>query len=237
MTRPRAAAAPARRSCSCSRNSHALRLEAARDRQLRGHARQVAMEPGVEARHLRQRRQRVLRRLDQPDLDRQVIRVDRLDALEVGQQFRRQQRGIEVVHPVHDAMADADELVRIAALPQPLHQGRHRLGMVARTQRDRSGFAVDLEMRVAVSDPVQCSAADRRQLVIRAQQRAADAGGAAVQDEDAAGRRRHGKGRHRPMRQATHLWNFVRLSCSAVGHGTCRPGRWPHSHQDPCRAR
>jgi len=154
-------------------------LESMRDRQQRGHPGQVAMELRVEAGELRQLGQRRLGGFHQADLHRQVIRIHGFDALEVGQQRRRDALGIEMIHSVHDAMPDRGQVIALACLPQPLHERVDRLAGVARRDRlTRPGrqHAVDRQVRIVVPDAFHSAAADRCQAVVRLHHRETDAG-------------------------------------------------------------
>jgi hypothetical protein len=89
---------------------HALRLVATRNREQPGDARQVLMEGGVEAEHLRHTGERAAERFDQIDLRRQMLRIERLQAPQLAEHLRggRARRGVARA-AVHHAMADGPQ--------------------------------------------------------------------------------------------------------------------------------
>ena len=81
------------------------------------------MKRGVEARHLRQLRKTLSERLDQLDLARQVIRVERADLAQLLDQLGRDAFGLMVATPsVNDTMPDGGDLRESDCAFEPIDQ-------------------------------------------------------------------------------------------------------------------
>ncbi len=79
---------------------------AARDRQRRGHRRHVLMEGRVEAGYLWDLWKAALHFLDEADLTRQMLGIERRNAPQLCQQRRRYALGAGMQHAMHHSMTN-----------------------------------------------------------------------------------------------------------------------------------
>ena len=99
------------------------RLITPRDRYDLGDAREVVMEGGIEARHLRQLRIDAQERLDRPDLAGQVVGVVGDDLAQLLEELGRDElRSEEALTPVYHAMADDGNVLQRDEVSESLDQ-------------------------------------------------------------------------------------------------------------------
>ena len=111
--------------------AHAFVIVGGRQRESVRDERVGAMEGGVEAGHLRKRRESLDRRLDPGDMMRLVQRRKRNEPLELRQHRTvDQNRRGEIRSPVHDAMANGDHLAVVPTLAQPVEDRVHRRAVI-----------------------------------------------------------------------------------------------------------
>ena len=168
---------------------HALRLVAARDRQQLGHARQVMVKRGVEARHLGQVGKPPMKRLDQQDLLRQMLGVEGTELVQLLDHFRGDSLRLAILRPaVHHAMPDRGQCIAPGAFVDPVHQSAHRRRVVRRRHGPRKvppGPALHPQGGVRQSNPLDLAVQIRRKRVTSLEQRELDARRAAIDRQDA----------------------------------------------------
>jgi hypothetical protein len=101
---------------------NALRGVAARNRQLPGNERHASMKRGVEANDLRQFSVAMPQSLDEFELARQVLGIERNDVLQLVQQLLRDEFGRRVQHAMHHTMPDAVDGLEPWLRFQPIDQ-------------------------------------------------------------------------------------------------------------------
>jgi hypothetical protein len=106
---------------------HALLEIPSRDWQQLRHGRHVAMKHRVEARHLRDVGKLFRHRLDQCDLARQMIGIDRGDVSQLFDHLRRDRHMVQIFLPaMHNAMPDGSNIARLRDGLQPFRNCRNR---------------------------------------------------------------------------------------------------------------
>ena len=99
-----------------------LGIEASRDRQQFGHARHGLVKRRVKAGYLRKFGMTLAERFNQLNFARQMIWVIGADAMQFGQQLRRDNFRLGVLHTVNHAMADGFDRREIGMGFQPVQK-------------------------------------------------------------------------------------------------------------------
>jgi hypothetical protein len=139
--------------------------QAARQGEDAGHVGQGVVEGGVEAGHLRQVGEAARDRLNCLDLRRQVHRVERGQAAQLGEHLGRDALGGAVARPaVDDPVPDGVELARVGPAAQPGEQRLQRRAVVRQVALARfehlARAVLHLEAPAAQADPLQLAAAE-----------------------------------------------------------------------------
>ena len=114
--------------------AHTLRLIASRDGKHLCHARQVVMKGGIEAGHLQKIGKPVMKCLSQEDFFRQMIGIERLKLVQLGNHFRCDALGLAVLRSaVYHAVSHRSQFAALDAFFDPIHQQTNCFCMVRRS--------------------------------------------------------------------------------------------------------
>jgi hypothetical protein len=115
-----------------------LRLVASRDRQQGGDTRHGAVKRGVETRHLRQSGVALAERLDQLDLERQMLRIEGAEPVQFLDHFRGELLRLAIFRAaMYHAVPHSGQCVMPAVFLDPVGQGTHRRIVVRRRHWSR----------------------------------------------------------------------------------------------------
>ena len=165
-----------------------LCVEAARKWQQLGYARHGTVKRRVEAGHLGQLRMTLAECLDQLDLAWQMIRVVRPDAMQLIQQALAHDLGLDVLHPMDDAMAHGLDCGQCVLLFEPVNQNISRRPVIGgcdiQSALLRRGRAAEGQIGAAQADAIDLPIEPALQRFGDLVQHEPDARRAAIDGED-----------------------------------------------------